>query len=134
MGYHIVNPDELDQWDDRPADVRSLSVAAGYDFQESKLGMRIYTLEPGQQAPLHYHYHDEQLEAFFVLEGTLHVETPDGEYVVETERAMFIDPKSPQRAYNPEDADGQVRLLAVGAPTVDDGQAYDPEKDEDEGA
>ncbi|WP_255198545.1 cupin domain-containing protein [Halorarius litoreus] len=126
MGYHLVDPDDLDQWDDRPADVRSLSVAAGYDYQGSKLGVRVYELAPGEQSGLAYHYHDEQVELFFVLDGTLHVETPDEEYVVETGQALFVDPGSPQRAFNPEDATEPVRILVVGAPSVDDGHAYEP--------
>jgi len=127
MGYHLVDPDDLDQWDDRPTDVRSLSAAAGYEYQGSKLGARVYDLAPGEQPGLAYHYHDEQVEFFYVLDGTLHVETPDEEYVVDTDQALFVDPGSPQRAYNPEDADGTTRILAVGAPSVDDGHAYEPE-------
>lgn len=127
MGYHLVDPDDLDQWDDRPTDVRSLSVAAGYDYQDSQLGVRVYELAPGEQSGLRYHYHDEQVEFFYVLEGTLHVETPGREYVVERDQALFVDPGSPQRAFNPRDADMPVRLLAVGAPSVDDAHTYDPE-------
>lgn len=127
MGYHLIDPDDLDQWDDRPTDVRSLSVAAGYDYQDSQLGVRVYELAPGEQSGLRYHHHDEQVEFFYVLEGTLHVETPDREYVVERDQALFVDPGSPQRAFNPRDADMAVRLLAVGAPSVDDAHTYDPE-------
>jgi len=126
MGYHLLDPDALDQWDDRPTDVRSLSVVAGYEYQNSKLGLRVYELAPGEQSGLAYHVHDEQVEVFYVLEGTLHVETPEQEYVVETDQALFIDPGSPQRAYNPEDADDAVRVLAIGAPSVDDAQPYEP--------
>ncbi|PSQ59525.1 MAG: hypothetical protein BRD23_04175 [Halobacteriales archaeon SW_9_67_25] len=49
MGYHLVDPAELDQWDDRPTDVRSLSAAAGYEYHDSKIGMRVYDLAPGDQ-------------------------------------------------------------------------------------
>jgi quercetin dioxygenase-like cupin family protein len=126
MGYHLVDPDGLGQWDDRPTDVRSLSVPAGYEYQDSQLGMRVYELAPGEQSGLSYHYHDEQVEAFYVLEGTLHAETPEEEYAVEADLAFFVDPGSPQRAYNPEDADGAVRVLAVGAPSVDDAHLYEP--------
>lgn len=129
MGYHLVDSDDLDQWDDRPTDVRSLSVAAGYEYQDSKLGLRVYELSPGEQSGLSYHYHDEQVEAFYVLDGTLHVETPDEEFVVEPDQVLFVDPGSPQRTFNPESADGPVRVLAIGAPSVDDAQEYDPSTD-----
>ena len=127
MAYHLVDPDDLEQWDNRPADVRSLSAAAGYDYQGSKLGVRVYALAPGEQAPLRYLYHDEQVEVFYVLEGTLHVETPAGGVVVEPDQALFVDPGSPHRAFNPDDADGRTRVLAVGAPSADDAHAYDPD-------
>ncbi len=126
MGYHHIDPDELDQWDDRPADVRSISAAAGLDYQDSKLGMRVYEADPGQQLPLGYHYHDEQVEAFYVLEGTLHVETPEGEFEIDADEAFVVEPGSPQRAFNPDDAAAPVRVIAVGAPTVDDGHMYEP--------
>ena len=126
MGYHLVDPDDLDQWDDRPTDVRSLSVAAGLDYQNSPLGLRVYDLAPGEMSGLRYHYHDEQVEVFYVLEGRLHVETPERDFVVETDQALFVEPGSPQRAYNPEDADIPVRVLAVGAPSVDDAHTYEP--------
>jgi mannose-6-phosphate isomerase-like protein (cupin superfamily) len=129
MGYHLVDPDELGQWDDRPTDVRSLSAAAGYQYQDSKLGLRVYELSPGEQSGLGYHHHEEQVEAFYVLEGTLHVETPDEEYVVETDQAFVVDPGSPQRAFNPDDAETATRILAVGAPSVDDATMYDPSDD-----
>ncbi|WP_266081975.1 cupin domain-containing protein [Haladaptatus caseinilyticus] len=126
MGYHLIDPTDLDQWDDRPTDVRSLSVAAGYDYQNSKLGLRVYELSPGEQSGLSYHIHDEQVEAFYVLDGTLHVETPDETYVVESDQVLFVDPGSPQRAFNPETAETATRILAIGAPSVDDAHPYDP--------
>lgn len=129
MGYHLIDPDELEQWDDRPADVRSLSAAAGYDTPEAKLGLRVYDLEPGEPTGLEYHYHDEQVEVFYVLDGTLHVETPDKMYVVETDEALFVDPGSPQLAYNPEEASEHTRVLAIGAPSVDDVHVYDPDEE-----
>lgn len=129
MGYHLIDPNDLEQWDDRPTDVRSLSVAAGYDYQNSKLGLRVYELAPGEQSGLSYHTHDEQVEAFYVLDGTLHVETPDETIVVESDHVLFVDPGSPQRAFNPETADTATRILAIGAPSVDDAHPYDPTDD-----
>ena len=127
MGYHHVDTDTLEQWDDRDADVRSISAAAGLDYEGAPVGLRVYEAEPGEQLALAYHYHDEQTEAFYVLEGTLHVETPEGEFVVETDEAFVADPGHAHRAHNPEDADAPVRVLALGAPTVDDVHPYDPE-------
>jgi mannose-6-phosphate isomerase-like protein (cupin superfamily) len=127
MGYYHVDPSELDQWDDRPADVRSLSAAADLDYDGAPLGLRVYEADPGEQLPLGYHYHDEQTEVFYVLEGRLHVETPEGEFVVGSDEAFVAHPESPHRAHNPADADAPVRALAVGAPSVDDAHSYEPE-------
>ncbi len=126
MGYHHVSIDDLEQWDDRPADVRSISAAAGLDQPGAPFGLRVYEAEPGQQLPLAYHYHDEQTEAFYVLDGELHVETPDGSFAIGTDEAFVVDPGDPHRAYNPSDADGSVRVLAIGAPSVDDAHPYEP--------
>ena len=128
MGYHLVDPADLEQWDDRPVDVRSISTAAGLDYQASPLGLRVYEAAPGEQFGLSYHYHDEQVEVFYVLAGRLHVETPDEEYVVEEDQAFVVEPDSPQRAYNPADADEPVRALAMGAPSVDDAHPYEPDE------
>ena len=115
--------------DDRPTGVRSLSVAAGYESQDSKLGLRVYELSSGEQSGLSYHYHDEQVEGFYVLAGTLYVETPDEGFVVDSDQALFVDPGSLQRAYNPDTAETPVRVLAIGAPSVDDAHEYDPSTD-----
>jgi mannose-6-phosphate isomerase-like protein (cupin superfamily) len=127
MGYHHIDPADLEQWDDRPVDVRSISTAAGLDYQDSPLGLRVYEADPGEQFGLSYHFHDEQVEVFYVLDGRLHVETPDEEFVVERDQAFVVEPGNPQRAYNPADADEPVRALAMGAPSVDDAQPYEPD-------
>jgi mannose-6-phosphate isomerase-like protein (cupin superfamily) len=127
MGYHVVDPTGLDQWDDRDVDVRSISAAVGLDYEDAPLGLRTYEAAPGQQLPLAYHRHDEQVEVFYVLEGALHVETPDETFVVERDRAFVVEPGSPHRAHNPDDAEASVRVLAIGAPSVDDAHVYDPE-------
>ncbi|MEF8868295.1 MAG: cupin domain-containing protein, partial [Haloarculaceae archaeon] len=68
-----------------------------------------------------------QVEAFYVLEGRLHVETPEGEFLVGPDEVFVADPGSPHRAYNPADAEGPVRALAIGAPSADDAHVYEPE-------
>ncbi len=125
MGYHHVDTDALEQFDDRPVDVRSISTAAGLDYQGSPLGLRVYTADPGEQLALMYHYHDEQVEVFYVLEGTLHVETPERTFTVGVDEAFVAEPESPHRAYNPADAEEPVKTLAIGAPTVDDAHPYE---------
>ncbi len=128
MGYRVVDPTEVEPVPDRPCELRRISEAAGL----SQLAVNRFSADPGEQLPLAYHYHDEQEELFYVVEGTLAVETPDETYEV-TEKSFFaVEPKSPQRAYNPADADERVTVVAVGAPAVSgDAHAYDPEDETD---
>jgi mannose-6-phosphate isomerase-like protein (cupin superfamily) len=122
MAYHVIDPADLDELDDRPASVKSVSAAVGLDT----LGLRIYRADPGEQIPLGMHYHDEQEEAFYVVEGDLHVETPDGEFVVPTGQLFVVTPGNPHRAFNPADASSPLEVVAIGAPSVDDVHAVEP--------
>ena len=126
MGYRLVETDAVPPAEDRPCRLRRLSEPAGL----TQVAINRFTAEPGEQLPLAYHYHDEQEEAFYVLSGTLAVETPDDEFTVESGALFAVDPGSPQRAYNPAGADESVQVLAIGAPPVsDDAVVYDPESD-----
>jgi mannose-6-phosphate isomerase-like protein (cupin superfamily) len=124
MGYRVVDCDEVETVEDRPCEMRRLSAAAGLEHA----AINRFRAAPGEQVPLAYHYHEEQEEAFYVLSGTLFVETPAETFEVSAGDLFAVDPNSPQRAYNPADATGPVELLAVGAPAVSgDAVAYDPE-------
>lgn len=122
MAYHVVDPEDVEPLPDRDATARSISDHVGL----ATLGLRRYAAAPGEQLPLTYHVHEEQEEAFFVTEGELHVETPEREYVIPAGRVFIAEPKSPHRAFNPEDAEGEVLVLAMGAPSVDDVSPYEP--------
>lgn len=124
MAYHHIDPDALESTPDYPCDRRGLSDAA----ELAALHAATYEMAPGEQLPRTYHYHERREELFYVLEGTLYVETPDGEYVVEAGEAFVAEPDSPHRAYNPDGADGPVRVLGVGAPKSDIAHPYDPDE------
>lgn len=115
MDYSIVDPDELECVDSRPCDLRRLSNAAEMD----SIAINHFDATPGEQLPLAYHYHETQEEAFVVLSGTLHVETPEGEFTVPAGSMFAAKPEAPHRAYNPEDASESVSVIAIGAPPVD---------------
>jgi mannose-6-phosphate isomerase-like protein (cupin superfamily) len=124
MGYRVVDTDAVERTPDRPCDQRALSEPGNL----TQMAVNRFVAHPGEQIPLAYHYHDEQEEAFFVLSGTLHVETPEETYEVGPNDLFTVDPGSPQRAFNPEDAEAAVDVLAIGAPPVDDdAHAYEPE-------
>jgi len=122
MGYHVVDPDTLDPEPDRPSEMRYVSEAAGME----QLGLRVYSVEPGEEIPLSgLHYHDTQEEAFYVLEGVLSVETPDARYRVEPGQFFVAEPESPHRAHVDESADEPARVIGMGAPPVSDGHSVE---------
>ena len=126
MGYRVVDTNSVEPEPDRPCECRKLSGPGGLE----EAAINRFRAEPGEQLPLAYHYHETQQEAFYVLDGTLSVETPEGTYEVPADDLFVVDPGSPQRAYNAVDADGPVTVLAIGAPPADgDVDAYDPETD-----
>jgi len=133
MGYRVVDTTAVEPEPERPSTCRKLADPAGLD----ELALNRFRAAPGEQVPLAYHYHETQQEAFYVLSGTLVVETPDERYTVETDELFVVDPGSPQRAHNPETADTAVELLAIGAPPVaDDAVVYEPtatDTDSDDG-
>ena len=129
MGYQHVVVDDLDPTPDRPSVRRAVGEAA--DLTE--FAVNRYEVQPGEQIPLAYHVHGEQEELFYVLSGTLSVETPEGIYEVGTDEVLAVEPESPQRAFVPESAGETTVVLAVGAPAVDDVRPYDPDAETDGG-
>jgi quercetin dioxygenase-like cupin family protein len=134
MGYRVIDPESVEPTPDRPCVQRAVGDEAGLE----NVALNLYEVAPGEQIPLAYHYHDDQEEVFHVLSGELHVETPedgestsrrassDGELVVPEGHLFVAEPDSPHRAFVPEDADGPVRALALGAPPTDDVHPYEP--------
>ncbi|MDL5362989.1 cupin domain-containing protein [Halalkalicoccus sp. NIPERK01] len=123
MGYQVIDPEAIDPTPDRPCTHRAIGSAADL----SELAMNVYEADPGEQLPLAYHYHDDQEEAFYVLSGTLTVETPDGEYTADAGEVFVADPESPHRAYN-AGTEGSLSVLAIGAPPVDDAHPYESDR------
>ena len=131
MGYSVVDPADVEPASDRPCELRRVGEAAGLE----RMAVNRFRAEPGEDVPLAYHYHDEQEELFYVVSGTLAVETPDRTYEVPEGCLFAVDPGSPQRAHNPAEADDPVTLLAVGVPPVSgDANPYDPDADADPNA
>ena len=122
MDYQVVDTDAVDPEPDRPCECRKLTTPAGLD----QMAINRFRAEPGEQVPLAYHSHDTQEEAFYVLSGTLSVETPEHTYTVDAGELFTVTPGSPQRAHNRQNATEPVELLAIGAPPADDAVPYDP--------
>lgn len=130
--YHVIDPDEVTIQPDRPdiepapdpiADTFSLSDAANFEI----LGIRNNEVAPGEQIPLAYHYHETQEEAFLVRSGTVRVQTPEREYVVESDELFLVEGGHPHRMFVPADAGEPATVLSFGAPSDDTGQVYDPD-------
>lgn len=121
MPYHHLDPEALSPAPDYPCDRRSLSAPAGL----TTLNVAVYELAPGEDLARTYHSHEIREEAFYVLEGILHVETPEGEYEVGPEEAFVVEPTNPIRPYNPDDAEESVRVLGTGAPKTDPARPYE---------
>lgn len=126
MAYHIIDPEDVEPMKDRSAQALPITEAAGFERRNAKLGIRLYHAAPGEQLPLAYHLHREQVEAFYVISGPLVVETPEEAYTVETDQTFIAEPGSPHLAYNPESARSAIKVLAIGAPSVDDAERFDP--------
>ena len=126
MEYHVVDPADIEPTEDHPCDRRSITDVADL----STLAAAVYELEPGEQLPRTYHYHEQREELFYVTDGTLTVETPDGHYEVPTGNVFVAKPNSPHRPHNPDDATDPVRVVGIGAPRFDIGRSYDPDADQ----
>lgn len=124
MGYHIIDPADLDPEPGRPSTMRYVSEAAGME----NMGLRVYHVAPGEEIPRSgLHYHDEQEEVFYVVDGELRVETPGQVYSVGAGQFFIADPKSPHRAYTDVDADTDTTVIGIGAPAADDAHRYEGE-------
>jgi len=123
MGYHVVDPAALDSTPDHPSERRSISDAVDL----SSLAAAVYEIEPGERLSRTYHYHEAREELFYVLAGTLTVQTPDEQYEVPAESVFVAEPGSPLLPHVPADAAESARVLGVGAPGYDPAKPYDPD-------
>ncbi|MFB6138001.1 MAG: cupin domain-containing protein [Halobacteriaceae archaeon] len=120
MGYHVLDPEALDDSPTFPCDRRSLSDAAGLEA----LHAAVYEVAPGESLARGYHYHRRREELFWVLSGRLSVDTPERVYEVPAGRAFVAEPESPIDPHNPADAADPARVLGAGAPASDPGLPY----------
>jgi mannose-6-phosphate isomerase-like protein (cupin superfamily) len=144
MGYELIDIEDLSPLPNRSATGLEISdhyVPTGETPPETKtrgpenVGLRVYLVDPGESLGEGMHYHDEQEEIFYVVDGVLHVETPDDVYRVASGQALVVEPESPQRAFNPAEADDSVTVVAIGAPSYrvigrNDAHSYDPDEAE----
>ena len=78
------------------------------------VALNYHVLDPGESFAFGFHAHDEQEEAFLVLEGTATFETESGDVEVGEGELIAFAPGEFQRGRN--ETDGRVAALALGAP------------------
>ncbi|MFP8890538.1 cupin domain-containing protein [Natrialbaceae archaeon A-CW2] len=127
MGYHTIAVDDIPSHPDHECDRRTLSAVLDLEH----VGLSVYTAEPGEQIPQHYHLHETQEEIFCVLDGKMRVETPDEEYTVRENEIFIVKPGNYHRAFNGKKSNSTLRVIAIGAPNVLDGKLHeeDPQYD-----
>ena len=113
--YRKVAVDDVPNTPNPTREKKELDEALG----ASTLGLNVYTADPGEQVPWGGHRHPDHEEVFYVLEGELRVETPDGEFTVGPDEAFFVPADHWNRAVAA--GDGPCRFLAIGAPKATDG-------------
>ncbi len=121
--YHCLDPAAIEPTPDHPCDRRSISEVANL----SMLASAIYELEPGEQLPRSYHYHEQREELFYVQSGELSVETPEQTFELTAGEVFVAGPNSPHRPHNPSERSEPTVVLGVGAPRSDIARLYDPE-------
>lgn len=62
MGYHVVDPADVEPYDGNAREFRSIGAAVGLE----NLGVSHVEAAPGGQITLEYHAHEEEEEVFFV--------------------------------------------------------------------
>jgi uncharacterized cupin superfamily protein len=82
------------------------------------MAIKYYELEPGEIFSGGFHTHHSQEEVFLVLEGEATWDTEEGEatMTISAGEAVRFPPGEFQHGYVAEDADSDVRALALGAP------------------
>lgn len=84
----------------------------------SEVGVNVFVAQPGQMIPFGRHYHPNQEEFLYVVEGTVTMETAEGEFEVGANEAVFVPPGARQKATAA--GDEPVRVIAIGAPKAAD--------------
>lgn len=124
MAYHVLDPADLEPVPDRPSETYDIREAVGL----RNMGVRVYRVRAGEDIPLSgLHYHDEQEEVFYPVDGELSVETPEETYRVPAGHVFVAEPGHPHRAFVDADTSGPVTVVAVGSPHAHDGHAFTPD-------
>ena len=118
-GYRRVAVDDLPDAPNPTRRKKEVDEAVGAEA----FGFNVYEADPGEVVPWGRHRHPDHEELFYVIEGELAVETPDGEFAVGAGEAFFVPADAPNLARAA--GDGRTRFVAVGAPKAADGSVIE---------
>lgn len=114
MTYRTVRVSDLPNGLSPASEKKEIDEALGVET----FGFNRYAVDPGQRVPWGPHYHPRHEEVFYVLEGELTVDTPEGAQTVTAGEALYVPPEHPNCAHNA--GDERVVLIAVGGPKETD--------------
>ncbi|WP_254546753.1 cupin domain-containing protein [Halomarina pelagica] len=110
-GYHRVSLTDLETNPEKPGRRWEVSPALGVE----DYNLNVAVLAPGERLSQNaYHYHDDQEEVYYVVDGTVRVEVEDGSFDAATDDAVRFEAGVPHLFHNPFDA--PCKLVAIGSP------------------
>lgn len=110
MSYRRLNA--ADAFWRRSNQMGVLNTDLAKQLEASRLGARLWRLEPGQASTRHRHREHEEL--MVLLEGTGRIRIGDELLTLEPMDALLIEPTTIRQAFNDTEAD--ALWLVVGAP------------------
>lgn len=110
-GYRHRSLSEFETNPEKPGQRWELSPELGIEGYN----LNVAVLEPGERLSQNaYHYHENQQESYYVLDGRCRVETDEESFTIGADEILVTDPGVNHLLHNPfEDA---CKLLAIGAP------------------
>lgn len=113
--YRTVTVDDLPDAPNPTRHKKEVDEAVG----AGAFGFNVYVADPGELVPWGRHRHPDHEELFYVIEGEVVVETPNGEFSVSAGEAFFVPADAPNKARAV--GESPARFIAVGAPKSVDG-------------
>jgi uncharacterized cupin superfamily protein len=110
MSYRLLRSD--DAFWRRSNQMGILNTDLAKQLDATKLGSRMWRLEPGQSSTRHRHRDQEEL--YVLLEGTGRIRIGEESLTLAPLDALVVEPRTTRQVFNDTDAD--ALWLVVGAP------------------
>ena len=110
-GYERLALEDVDPEPGRPSVRWPISPELGLEDYNLNLAV----LEPGERLSTNaYHYHEDQEEFFYVLEGTVRVEAEDGSFDLSADEMVVFRPGVRHLLHNR--GEQPAKVIAIGSP------------------